>query len=156
SVLDDPDLSGLLLREEDASVGGERDVRHEGEVVRPREGRLLIPVRDRWPGNNDQQGHGGGEGRSDGPHPSACARSSIRSSGCSMPTESRIRSPGTSKGEPATLAWVIGPGTSINDSTPPSDSARKNRRVRSATRIASSAVATWKETMPPKSSICRR
>ena len=38
------------------------------------------------------------------------ARSAIRSSGCSIPTESRTRSAGTSSGEPATLAWVIGPG----------------------------------------------
>ena len=36
---------------------------------------------------------------------------------------------GTSSGEPATLACVIGPGTSISDSTPPSDSARKNSFV---------------------------
>ena len=51
------------------------------------------------------------------------------------------RSAGTSSGEPATLACVIGPGTSISDSTPPSDSARKNSSVRRATSSAFSALA---------------
>ena len=62
---------------------------------------------------------------------------------------------GTSIGDPVTLACVIGPGSSISDSTPPSDSARKNSFVDSATRIASSRVSTSKLTMPPKSRICR-
>ena len=48
----------------------------------------------------------------------------------SMPTESRIRSSGTCRVEPATLACVISPGCSINDSTPPSDSPRVNSLVR--------------------------
>ena len=40
------------------------------------------------------------------------------------------RAPGsTSSGDPATDMWVIAAGTSISDSTPPSDSARVNSRV---------------------------
>ena len=47
-----------------------------------------------------------------------------------MPTDSRTRSPGTSSGEPAALAWVIRPGCSISDSTPPSDSPSTNSLAR--------------------------
>ena len=42
----------------------------------------------------------------------------------------RTRSAGTSRSVPATLAWVIRPGCSMSDSTPPSDSPRVNTWVR--------------------------
>ena len=53
--------------------------------------------------------------------------------------------------------WVIAAGSSISDSTPPSDSARVNRRVPSAIAIARSAAvrpdgppaAGRNETIPP-------
>ena len=64
---------------------------------------------------------------------SAARRSATRSSAASMPTDSRTRSAGTSSGEPAAEAWVIDAGCSISDSTPPSDSASVNSRVRSQT-----------------------
>ena len=57
----------------------------------------------------------------------------------SIPTDSRTRSSGTSSGLPATDACVIRPGCSINDSTPPSDSASVNSLARSHT---SSAAAS--------------
>ena len=44
----------------------------------------------------------------------------------------------TSSGEPATDRWVITAGTSISDSTPPSDSASVNSRVASQIAIARS------------------
>ena len=71
-----------------------------------------------------------------GERPRRGRRSGRRGARC--PTESRTSSSGTSSGDPATLAWVIGPGTSISDSTPPSDSARKKSSVRRATSSASS------------------
>ena len=46
---------------------------------------------------------------------------------CSMPTDSRIRSAGTSSGEPAAEACVIAPGCSIRLSTAPSDSAKREQ-----------------------------
>ena len=69
-----------------------------------------------------------------GSAPRARSRSAIRSSAVSMPTLSRIRSAGTSRSVPATLAWVIRPGCSISDSTPPSDSPRVNTSARVAHR----------------------
>ena len=72
-----------------------------------------------------------------------------------MPTDSLMSVGGTSSSDPATLACVIGPGTSMSDSTPPSDSARKNSLVRCATSTASASVPTSNDTMPPKSRICR-
>src|SRR2546421_2482769 len=86
---------------------------------------------------------------------SAPGRSSTSSSGCSIPTDSRTRVGGTSSGDPATLAWVILPGCSMRDSTPPRDSARKNSSVRPHTSRASSSVSVSKETIPPKPRICR-
>ncbi len=79
----------------------------------------------------------------------------MRSSTCSIPTDSRTSCAGTSHGDPATLACVIGPGTSINDSTPPSDSARKNSSARSAIAIASWADTASNDTIPPYDDICR-
>ncbi len=63
---------------------------------------------------------------------SARDRSASRSSAVSMPTDRRTRSAGTSSCEPATDAWVIRPGCSMSDSTPPSDSASVNTCVRLA------------------------
>ena len=54
----------------------------------------------------------------------------MRSSACSMPTDSLIRSAGTSSGESAADACVIRAGCSISDSTPPSDSPSVNSVVR--------------------------
>ena len=73
-----------------------------------------------------------------------------------MPTLSRIRSAGTSSWVPATDAWVILPGCSISDSTPPRDSPRMITLVRAHTSsAAASPPATRKLTMPPKRRICR-
>ena len=85
------------------------------------------------------------------------SRSASRSSAVSMPTLSRTRSAGTSRSVPATLAWVIRPGCSISDSTPPSDSPRVKTRVRSQTRerLLDSPPATRNDTMPPNRFICR-
>src|SRR3954454_6040130 len=89
------------------------------------------------------------------PQLSACSRSASRSSTSSMPTDSRTRSAGTSSGDPAALAWVIRPGCSISDSTPPSDSASVNSRVRSQTlSAASSPSRSRNDTIPPKPDIC--
>ena len=72
-----------------------------------------------------------------------------------MPTDSLIRSPGTSSSEPVTEACVIRAGCSISDSTPPSDSPRVNRRVRPQARTAASSPASSRnETIPPKARIC--
>ena len=50
--------------------------------------------------------------------------------GSSMPQLSRTRSAGTAAAEPSTDWCVIACGTSISDSTPPSDSASVNSLVR--------------------------
>src|SRR6185295_4187972 len=87
---------------------------------------------------------------------SAWARSAIRSSASSMPTDSRTRSPGTSSMEPATLACVIRPGCSMSDSTPPSDSPNVNSDVSEHNfSAASSPPRKANDTMPPKPRICR-
>src|SRR4051794_16436405 len=110
--------------------------------------------------------HGGGNvaGRPAMPPPtptptpqlSARSRSASRSSTSSMPTDRRTRSAGTSSGEPAALAWVIRPGCSMSDSTPPSDSARVNSRARSQTfNACSSPPASRKDSIPPKPDIWR-
>ena len=79
-----------------------------------------------------------------------------RSSTVSMPTLSRIRSSGTSRSVPATLACVILPGCSISDSTPPSDSPSVKTSARSQTASAcSTPPATRKEIIPPKRFIWR-
>ena len=79
------------------------------------------------------------------------------SAAVSMPTLSRTRSSGTSRSLPATDAWVMRCGCSMSDSTPPSDSPRVNTRVRAHTSSAAcSPPETRKETMPPKSRLCRR
>ena len=67
----------------------------------------------------------------------AWARSSTRSSAASIPHESRTRSAGTAAPEPSTDWCVIACGTSINASTPPSDSAREKIRVEETIRTAS-------------------
>ena len=64
------------------------------------------------------------------------------------PTAGRDRS-GTSMPEPARLACVIRPGCSISDSTPPSDSPRKNSSVFSQMSRARSSRAGSNDTMPP-------
>ena len=64
-----------------------------------------------------------------------------------MPQLSRTRSGGTAAAEPSTDWWVIACGTSISDSTPPSDSASVNSRVRVAMPAASGCR---KLTMPLK------
>ena len=72
-----------------------------------------------------------------------------------MPTESRIRSEGTSSAVPATLACVIRPGCSIRDSTPPRDSPSVQTVVAPQTATAcSSPPRTWKLTIPPYRRIC--
>src|SRR5439155_20008382 len=86
---------------------------------------------------------------------SACARSSIRSSTDSMPTERRTRLRGAAKGALAVDACVIRAGTSIRLSTPPRLSARSHSFVRATRATASSSVAARNETMPPKSRIWR-
>ena len=66
----------------------------------------------------------------------ADSRSARRSSTASMPTDRRTSDGGTASGESATDAWVIGAGSSISDSTAPSDSARVKRRVHATKRRA--------------------
>ena len=56
------------------------------------------------------------------------------------PTDRRTSPAGTSRLEPATDPWVITAGTSIRDSTPPSDSASVKMDVDPATRRARSAA----------------
>ena len=58
----------------------------------------------------------------------------------SIPTDRRMSAGSTSSGDDATDACVIAAGISIRDSTPPSDSARVNRRVPSQTAAARSAA----------------
>src|SRR4029453_18598273 len=115
-------------------------------------------------GHLDEHGHGrvdilqGGQParrRGGPPRSRALAGSATRSSGCSTPTDSRTRSAGTSASVPATLAWVISPGSSIRLSTPPRLSARVNPSVAAASRLAASTPpAGRKATMPPKAAIC--
>ena len=57
----------------------------------------------------------------------AAARSVTRSSGASIPQLRRTRSAGTAASEPSTVWCVIACGTSMSDSTPPSDSASVKR-----------------------------
>src|SRR5699024_11115122 len=86
---------------------------------------------------------------------SACSTSPIRSPTSSMPTDIRTRFAGTSSCEPAVEAWVIAPGCSISDSTPPSDSARVNKVVRAQkSSAACSPPASSTEIMPPNRRIC--
>src|SRR5215211_6320424 len=102
--------------------------------------------RQRWNTANQKRPspHRAPHGR---PQVSAARRSATRSSGDSMPQERRTRSAGTAASDPSTDWCVITCGTSINDSTPPRDSARENRRVAEAIPVASG----WrKETIPPK------
>ena len=47
-----------------------------------------------------------------------------------MPTERRISAGSTASGESTADAWVMRAGCSMSDSTPPSDSASVNSRVR--------------------------
>ena len=64
-----------------------------------------------------------------------------------MPQLRRMRSAGTAASEPSTVWCVIAWGTSMSDSTPPSDSASVKSFVASAMATASG----WrKETMPLK------
>ena len=68
---------------------------------------------------------------SDSRPPIACARSSTRSSAPRCRSYSRTRSGGTAAADPSTDWCVIACGTSISDSTPPSDSASvKTSRAR--------------------------
>src|SRR5262249_1829041 len=70
-------------------------------------------------------------------HPSAAARSAMRSSGSSMPTESRPRvspMPRLARTSGGTEPWVISMGCSIRLSTPPRLSASANSRQRSRKR----------------------
>ena len=77
--------------------------------------------------------------RTAGPRRAPAAGPASRSSTFSMPTESRTRSPGTSRAEPATEACVMRPGCSISDSTPPRDSPRVNSLARLQTSTAASS-----------------
>ncbi len=71
-----------------------------------------------------------------------------------MPTERRTSAGSTASGESTAEAWVMRAGCSISDSTPPSDSASVNNRVRATiSSAASSPPAARKLTMPPKSRI---
>ncbi len=79
----------------------------------------------------------------------------MRSSGDSIPTDSRMRFGGAANGAFAVAACVIRAGTSIRLSTPPSDSASWKSFVRATSATASSADSARNETMPPKSRICR-
>ena len=90
-----------------------------------------------------------------GERTSACSRSATRSSADSIPTERRTRFVGGANGASAVDACVISAGTSIIDSTPPSDSASFQIFVRATSATASSSDAARNETMPPKSRICR-
>ena len=63
----------------------------------------------------------------------------MRSSTCSMPTDRRTRSAGTSSSVPSTDMCVIAAGTSMSDSTPPRLSARKNNSVSIETPLEHSA-----------------
>ena len=60
----------------------------------------------------------------------------MRSSTDSIPTDRRTSASGTSRCEPATEAWVITAGSSMSDSTPPSDSASVKIRVDSQIALA--------------------
>ena len=57
-------------------------------------------------------------------------RSATRSSVVSMPTDRRTSAGSTASGESTAEAWVMRAGCSMSDSTPPSDSASVNSRVR--------------------------
>ena len=84
-------------------------------------------------------------------------RSATRSSVVSMPTERRTSVGSTASGESTADAWVMRAGCSMSDSTPPSDSASVNSRVRATSSSAvSSPPNARKLTMPPKSRIWRR
>ena len=80
----------------------------------------------------------------------------MRSSAPSIPTDRRISAGSTASAVSDTDMWVIAAGTSISDSTPPSDSASVNSRVPSATAMARSApldepiAAGRNDTIPPK------
>ena len=105
-------------------------------------------VRDRGPQRQRAHAAGAGRDRGAGPalagqRPGADRRSGP--AGSSIPQLSRTRSAGTAAAEPSTDWWVIACGTSISDSTPPSDSASVNSRVRAAICVASG----WRKlTMP--------
>ncbi len=77
----------------------------------------------------------------------ASRRSSTRSSAASTPHDRRTRSAGTAAAESSTDWCVIACGTSISDSTPPSDSASGKISVAAAIRVASGCR---NETIPPK------
>ena len=63
----------------------------------------------------------------------------------STPQDSRTRSAGTAASEPSTEPCVIACGTSISDSTPPSDSAS----VKTCVRVQIARASGWRnETMP--------
>ena len=84
---------------------------------------------------------------------SALSRSAIRSSGDSIPTDSRTRFAGAANGDEAVEAWVIRAGCSIRLSTPPSDSASWKSSVRATSSTASASDAARNDTIPPKSRI---
>src|SRR5688572_10685112 len=86
---------------------------------------------------------------------SADARSAIRSSTDSIPTESRTRLRGAANGASAVEACVIRAGCSIRLSTPPSDSASWKSFVRPTSSTAASSESARNEIIPPKSRICR-
>ena len=75
----------------------------------------------------------------------ASVRSATRSSAASIPQLRRTRSAGTAAADPSTDWCVIACGTSISDSTPPSDSARLKTSQRAAIAVASGCR---NETMP--------
>src|SRR5690606_13522456 len=84
---------------------------------------------------------------------SACARSSIRSSPSSIPTEMRTSPSGmpiASLSAVATEKWDVLPGCEIRLSTPPMDGPIPKRRVRSTTIRAAASSASSKDSSPPK------
>src|SRR5256886_2730823 len=142
---------------EEAVVGG---VGHRGEeaAVEDDAAELLVPLvlvagphRDLDEYNCLRAvGHAGAAVRT-----SAASRSAIRSTGDSIPTDSRMRLRGAANGASAVEACVIRAGCSIRLSTPPSDSASWKILVRAASSTASSSDSARNETMPPKSRIWR-
>src|SRR5690606_4499924 len=121
------------------AVGGETEVGRE----RVEETRRREPGPDGMPGA----------------HRSASSRSRRRSPTSSMPTLRRTSEslmPRRARRSGGTEAWVITAGWLSRLSTPPSDSARVNSRVREQKRLAASKPPlSTTETMPPKPDICR-
>ena len=164
-----------------AFAGLPADVRQRRRQLRPRGRRHGLPDRVHEQHAGDLRllrSRGRRQQRRSGPAPiattaaslasaaarSACSRSAIRSSTCSMPTERRTSPspiPSAWRRSGGIDAWVMIAGCSASDSTPPSDSAQvKTRSARQKIARAPERVPrlprSAKLTMPPKPDICRR